>query len=129
MALETAAKKVGLNIEQFKRDIQDESLVKLVDEGQKAATEVGVNSTPTFFIRDHKGNVSQIEGGQSGKEFLDKLFQQLAQDKPALARPTGVTTSPQGTNGADGTTPPMPAAQASPSSAPTPDGVLPASDR
>jgi protein-disulfide isomerase len=78
-ALQLAAKNVGLNMEQFQRDMADTALAEILKKDEQTAIDVHVNSTPTFFIRDQKGNVTEVQGGQSGKEFLDKLFEEPVQ--------------------------------------------------
>ncbi|MCA6067916.1 thioredoxin domain-containing protein [Chryseobacterium sp. RG1] len=50
------AEKIGLNIEQFKEDIQKTELEEKVDTDFESGVMSGVNGTPSFFINDKKFN-------------------------------------------------------------------------
>ena len=44
------AKQLGLNTDQFKKDINSSKANKFVDDSLNAATTLGLNSTPSFFV-------------------------------------------------------------------------------
>lgn len=46
------AKQLGLNVEQFKKDMVSEKAASLVDEDAKSGEASGVDSTPTFFLNN-----------------------------------------------------------------------------
>lgn len=48
------AEAIGLNVEQFRNDIQDEQLVSKVEGDFESGVRSGVNGTPTFFINGKK---------------------------------------------------------------------------
>lgn len=60
------AKRIGLDMNRFKRDIKDESLETKVDDDFEGGARSGVNFTPTFFI-----NGTRFEGG--AKDLHDYL--------------------------------------------------------
>jgi len=64
------AKKIGLDMKRFKRDIKDENLELKVDNDFEGGARSGVNFTPTFFI-----NGARFEGG--AKDLQDYLLQKL----------------------------------------------------
>lgn len=61
--LENAAKKVGLNIEQFKTDFKDKAKV-LFEEDLKLAKTYGVRGFPTIFFIDNSGNKEIVYGSK-----------------------------------------------------------------
>lgn len=61
--LATAAKKVGLNVEQFKTDY-DGKAKTLFEEDLKIAREYGVRGFPTIFFIDNAGNKETIYGSK-----------------------------------------------------------------
>lgn len=48
------AQDIGLNVEKFKKDIEDKPIDKKIDADQQSGTIAGVNSTPSFFINGAK---------------------------------------------------------------------------
>ncbi|MEP7145149.1 MAG: DsbA family protein [Ferruginibacter sp.] len=62
------AKKIGLEMSQFKLDIKDEKLETIVDTDFEGGARSGVNFTPAFFI-----NGTRFEGG--AKDLHDYLQQ------------------------------------------------------
>ncbi|HIA92170.1 TPA: hypothetical protein EYO12_03595 [Candidatus Saccharibacteria bacterium] len=50
------AEELGLNLEQYDADFADSSTLTTINQQQKTGEEIGVNSTPTFFI-----NQTQLE--------------------------------------------------------------------
>lgn len=59
------AKDLKLNIDKFKKDIQDKSLIAVIEEMRNEGIKKGVNATPTFFINGKKiTNPSDISAFQ-----------------------------------------------------------------
>ncbi|MBV4359185.1 DsbA family protein [Pinibacter aurantiacus] len=56
-ALLKYAKQLGLDIEQFNYDLDDEMLYEKVDSDFETGIRSGVNATPTFFINGEKYNL------------------------------------------------------------------------
>lgn len=55
------AQKTGIDLEQFRNDIQDPALEEKVDADFESGVRSGVNGTPSFFINGHKYNGSYDE--------------------------------------------------------------------
>lgn len=62
------AKKIGLNVDQFKNDLQDEKLLAKVEDDFESGVRSGVNGTPSFFVNGKKYN-----GDWEEKPFLEYL--------------------------------------------------------
>ncbi len=60
--LDDLAKQVGLNMEQFKQDINDPMLKKKVQQDQQEGTKAGVRGTPTIFINGHRLQQRSLAG-------------------------------------------------------------------
>jgi protein-disulfide isomerase len=56
------AKKIGLDLERFKNDIQKNSLITKVEQDFESGVRSGVNGTPSFFINGNKYNGDWEEG-------------------------------------------------------------------
>lgn len=61
--LEVAAKKVGLNVEQFKTDFEGDAKAKF-EEDLKLGKELGVRGFPTMFFVDDSGNQEIVYGSR-----------------------------------------------------------------
>jgi putative protein-disulfide isomerase len=61
--LETAAKHAGLDVEQFKRDLNGKAKI-LFDEDLKLAKSYGVRGFPTLFFLDNAGNKEMVYGSR-----------------------------------------------------------------
>ncbi|WP_255155147.1 thioredoxin domain-containing protein [Ferruginibacter sp. HRS2-29] len=48
------AQKIGLDVEQFKRDIRDEKLISLVEDSYEEGRKIGVNYTPCYFLNGQR---------------------------------------------------------------------------
>ncbi len=59
---------IGLNIERFKKDMQQKSLIDKVEKDFESGLRNGVNGTPTFFINGEK-----FEGDWREGDLLKKL--------------------------------------------------------
>ena len=71
--LEECARKSGCNMDQFKEDLKDRSLLKGVDTDRKLGEKNYVTSTPTFVIRDQQGQFTQVVGGKDLEPLLARL--------------------------------------------------------
>lgn len=66
------AEKIGLDMEQFKNDVQQRELIEKVEKDFESGIRSGVNRTPSFFI-----NGKKYEDSWEEKEFLEYLRGQL----------------------------------------------------
>jgi protein-disulfide isomerase len=66
------AKKIGLDLERFKEDIQLKSLADKVEADFESGVRSGVNGTPSFFINGNK-----YEGSWAEEDLLEYLNIQL----------------------------------------------------
>jgi protein-disulfide isomerase len=64
------ARKIGLDIARFQRDIKDPALTEIVQKDAASAVEHQITSTPSFLVRDAGGKVSLVTGGNQLKELL-----------------------------------------------------------
>lgn len=69
------AKKIGLDLQKFKDDIQDQELSGKVDNDFESGVRSGVNGTPSFFIKGKKYN-----GNWETEPFIKYLKSQLPED-------------------------------------------------
>lgn len=71
--LESAAKKVGLDIVKFKTDFEGKAK-ELFEEDLKMARELGVRGFPTMFFIDTKGQKEMVYGSKPYSSFENKLL-------------------------------------------------------
>jgi len=71
--IEECARKSGCNIDQFKNDLKDRSLLKRVSEDRTLGENNYVSSTPTFVVRDSQGQFTQAVGGKDLEPLLARL--------------------------------------------------------
>lgn len=69
------AKKLGLNIKAFNKDIKDKKFEKLIDEDMKLARSLKINGTPTFFV-----NGVRVSGARD-MAYFDKVIALVLADK------------------------------------------------
>jgi predicted DsbA family dithiol-disulfide isomerase len=69
--IEERAKKVGLDMERFRKEGQNPDVVKIVDDDMNLGKDLVVMRTPTFYIFDRKKNAVTIAVGP--KEAMDAL--------------------------------------------------------
>lgn len=69
------AKELGLNVEQFKQDLDSKEVKSKVDSDYKSGIEAKVNHTPTFFL-----NGKEIENPRSYEEFK-KIINDASSEK------------------------------------------------
>ena len=62
------AKELGLNVDQFKTDIESQEVKDKVNADYSSGVKNGVNSTPTFFF-----NGSKMENVRSYEDFVSEL--------------------------------------------------------
>lgn len=62
------AKELGLNTEQFKKDLTDHKFKDIVQKDLDNGIKIGINSTPTFFIngKEYTGNFTYIKSVVEG---------------------------------------------------------------
>ncbi len=70
--IEGYAKEIGLDIEKFKKDVQDPAFDKQIEEDQKLAAKVGARGTPNFLI-----NGQQLSGAQPFERFDAVIGEQI----------------------------------------------------
>lgn len=92
---EKYALKVGLDMEQFKKDVADPAVTGIVDRHQAIATAVGANGTPTFFV-----NGKPLRGAVPAAEFKKLIDEELAEAAKAEIQkgPEWVKTRTQANN-------------------------------
>jgi len=66
------AEQIGLNIEQFKRDLSEKSVMERVKRDQQSGVELGVQSTPSFFL-----NGVKIQNTRSYEDFKTLIQAEL----------------------------------------------------
>jgi protein-disulfide isomerase len=71
-SLEKYAGEIGLNVDRFKRDMDDPKVKAEVEEHQKLASSVGATGTPTFYI-----NGRELVGAASTGEFQTIIDQEI----------------------------------------------------
>ena len=71
--LKTMAKNIGLNEQAFEKCLEDEEILKKVKKDMQEGKEIGVKSTPTFYV-----NGRLINGAQSIDVFSELIDEQLA---------------------------------------------------
>lgn len=75
---EKYALKVGLDMDQFKKDVADPAISAIVDRHQAIATAVGATGTPAFFI-----NGKPLRGAVPPAEFKKLIDEELAESAKA----------------------------------------------
>jgi protein-disulfide isomerase len=66
--VETIARELGLNMEQFDRDLQDPAIAALIDRDMKSAGQANVQGTPTIFVNGRLLNQRSLPGFQQAIE-------------------------------------------------------------
>ncbi len=66
--VESIARELGLNMEQFNRDLQDPAIAALIDRDIKSASQANVNGTPTIFVNGRLLNQRSLPGFQQAIE-------------------------------------------------------------
>jgi protein-disulfide isomerase len=79
------AKDLGLDEDQFKKDMASERIMQYVEADLNAGRAMGVNSTPTFFLNGRQLELKDI--GDLEKAIIDEFNKQK--------QPTGATTQPE----------------------------------
>lgn len=97
-ALLAAAKKVGLNVEQFNKDRAAPEAQKHVDADTATAGSYRIDTTPTFVIRDKAGTVKTVSGAGAFAELYPDLEDGVL-GNTAGAAPAGPAAAPGGPAG------------------------------
>ena len=71
---ERYAEQLDLNIEQFKQDVNSKAVKDRVVKDRNFANQLGVNSTPTFFLNGEK--IQNPRGYEAFKSLIDKALAQ-----------------------------------------------------
>lgn len=71
---EELAKKIGLDVEKFKRDMNDPKLQKAIEEDKELGKKLGVQGTPGFFV-----NGVQVRGARPAPYFKNIIDRWLKQ--------------------------------------------------
>lgn len=66
------AQKLGLNEEKFKKDMESNDALRVIDNQYSVGAQAGVNSTPTFFLNGEL--IQNPKDYASFKELIDKLL-------------------------------------------------------
>jgi len=70
--LERYAKEIGLDVDKFKKDMDDPKLKEEIEADKKVGTSLGASGTPTFFI-----NGRQLVGAQPFEKFKELIDDEL----------------------------------------------------
>ena len=76
--LERYAKEIGLDMEQYKKDIADPAVSAFIDQNQAIANALGARGTPSFFI-----NGKNLRGAQPVDEFKKLIDPEIEAAKTA----------------------------------------------
>ena len=71
---EQYAEQLGLDIEQFKQDVDSQEVKDRVVSDRDTGIRLGVNSTPTFFLNGEK--IQNPRGYEAFKSLLDEALKQ-----------------------------------------------------
>jgi protein-disulfide isomerase len=77
------AGEIGLDVEQFKKDLADPALGKKVDDNQKQGTTLGARGTPAFFV-----NGRYLSGAQPKEAFKALIDEEMKKVDALLAKGT-----------------------------------------
>lgn len=73
---EEYAKELGLNIDQFKNDLQSNEVENQVEKDYQSGVKAGVNATPTFFL-----NGIKLQNPATLEEFRDIIQKQIEKNE------------------------------------------------
>jgi len=82
------ARQLGLDVEQFSRDLEERTYRDRVQRGYEEATGLGISSTPTLFIN------GQFYGGPRDDSVLGGLIRLFNYDGPQYAAPPPMSIDP-----------------------------------
>ncbi len=75
------AGEIGIDVEQFKKDLADPALSKKVDDNQKQGTQLGARGTPAFFV-----NGRYLSGAQPKEAFKALIDEEMKKADALLAK-------------------------------------------
>ncbi len=81
------ARKIGLDVARFKRDVKDPAIAKSIQQDAASADEHQIATTPTFLVRDAQGKISLVTGGTELKALLSQNPSVAAGSKNTAATP------------------------------------------
>ena len=70
--LERYAKEIGLDVDKFKKDMDDPKLLEQIEADKKQGDSLGASGTPTFFI-----NGRQLVGAQPFEKFKEVIDDEI----------------------------------------------------
>ena len=73
------AKAIGLDMAQYKKDVDSPEIAKMIEDDQALASKVGARGTPNFFV-----NGEQLSGAQPFDRFKAVIDKQLAEAEAAI---------------------------------------------
>jgi protein-disulfide isomerase len=94
--LEKYATEIGLNMEQFKKDMADPEIAKFVENNRLISNAVGATGTPAFFI-----NGVSLKGAQPFEKFKEVIDAEIAEADKASKKGEEWTKSRIKANNAD----------------------------
>ena len=68
------AEEIGLDIEKFKADFESAEVSNIIDKDEEYLANLGVVSTPTFFINGEKVESSQLSTIETARQTLDRVL-------------------------------------------------------
>ncbi|MCX6808192.1 MAG: thioredoxin domain-containing protein [Candidatus Berkelbacteria bacterium] len=71
--LQKYATDLGLNIDQFNKDIADQAIVDKINANQKSGDDLKIEGTPASYIIDTKGNIEALSGALPYDELKAKI--------------------------------------------------------
>ena len=66
--VEAIAQEIGLNMEQFKKDLKDSVIASLIDRDMNSGRQANVQGTPTIFVSGKLLNQRNLQGFQQAIE-------------------------------------------------------------
>ena len=89
---EEYAKKLGLNMEQYARDVNSKETKARIERDKNAGTRLGISGTPTFFVNGSK--IPNPKGLEDFKTFIKAELQKTAPANITKDASSSSTTSP-----------------------------------
>ena len=80
---------IGLNVEQYKKDLTDPRIAEKINRDRTTAGQLGVNETPSFYINGKRvpSDAALNDGGLS--KALDDAVKAAYPDQPPVTKPEG----------------------------------------
>lgn len=100
----SAAKKAGLNMDQFQKDWKSGEMKKRVEDDRKEAVALNIQYTPTFVVKDKNGKIEAVVGNDGFEDIMGAIFEGKPRKAPAGPPPGAMPMG--GPPGAPGAMPP-----------------------